>query len=368
MNSQLQTFPNVWVTDEEKLWQAVQARDNHFDGTFVFGVRSTGIYCRPSCPSRRPRREQVVFFQQSIAAEQAGFRSCRRCHPQKTVLNDPQMEAIQRTCRYIENHLEDPLTLEILSAQAGLSPYHLQRTFKRIMGISPRRYAEACRLGQFKTRVKGGESVINAMYDAGYGSSSRLYERAPTQLGMTPATYRRGGQGMNITFTTVGCPLGRLLIGTTEKGICAVSLGDSDAELEKALQHEYPAAELHRDDTGLNQWVEVLLSYLDGQTPKLDLPVDVQATAFQWRVWEALQTIPYGTTRSYSDIAQAIGQPSAVRAVARACATNHVAIVIPCHRVIREDQSLGGYRWGLERKKILLEQERSAENTRVPSV
>jgi len=263
------------------------------------------------------------------------------------------VEVVQRVCRCIETHLEEPLTLAALSAQVGVSPYHLQRTFKRIMGITPRQYAEACRLDQFKARVKGGESVTSAMYSAGYGSSSRLYERAPTQLGMTPATYRRGGQGMHINYTIIDCSLGRLLVAATERGVCAVSLGDSDAALEAALLNEYPAAEIHHDGAAFSEWISPLLSYLNGQQPHLNLPLDVQATAFQWRVWETLRAIPYGRTRSYGEIAQAIGNPKAVRAVARACATNPVAVVIPCHRVVREDGGLGGYRWGLERKKAL---------------
>lgn len=353
---------------EEKFWQAVQSRDAGCDGAFVFAVRSTGIYCRPSCPARRPRREQVVFFHLPEAAEQAGFRACRRCHPRQAEAGGPQTELVQRACRQIKTHLEDtleePLTLTTLSKQVGISPYHLQRVFKRIMGITPRQYADACRLGQFKARLKGGESVSSAMYNAGYGSSSRLYERAPAQLGMTPATYRRGGRGMHINFTIVDCPLGRLLVAATEKGVCAVSLGDSDVALKSALASEYPAAEIHPDGEFLKKWVDILLNHLRGQRPRLELPLDVQATAFQWRVWEALRSIPYGSTRSYSEIARAIGQPKAVRAVARACATNPVALVIPCHRAVREDKTLGGYRWGLERKHILLKQERVKGNSR----
>lgn len=356
------------ATNPEELWQAVQSRDAGFDGAFVFAVRSTGIYCRPSCPARRPRREQVIFFSLPEAAKQAGFRACRRCHPEKANAGDPQVELAQRVCRYIEAHLDDsleePLTLAVLGAQMGVSQYHLQRVFKRIMGITPRQYAEACRLGQLKTRLKGGESVTSAMYNVGYGSSSRLYERAPAQLGMTPATYRRGGRGMHINYTVVNCPLGRLLVAATERGICAVSLGDSDATLEAVLLSEYPAAEIRRDSRVLDEWVDILLRHLSGQQPHLDLPLDIQATAFQWRVWEELRAIPYGRTRSYSEIARAMGRPTAVRAVARACATNPVALVIPCHRVVREDNAFGGYRWGLERKRALLAQESARENAK----
>lgn len=345
--------------DNDVFWQAVLSRDSRFDGRIFFGVRSTGIYCRPSCPARRPRREQVVFFQIPEAAEHAGFRSCRRCRPRIATTADPQVEMVQRACRYIEEHLDTLPTLEALSAHTGVSPYHLQRVFKRVAGITPRQYAEACRLSKFKTHVKKGESVTGAMYDAGYGSSSRLYERAPSQLGMTPADYRRGGKGTRISYTTVGCSLGRLLVAATGKGVCAVRLGDSDAALEADLLSEYPAADVHRNDEALAKSVEQLLDHLKGARPHLDLPLDVQATAFQWRVWEQLREIPYGSTRSYSEIARAIGRPTATRAVARAIATNPVALVIPCHRVIREDRSLGGYRWGIERKQALLERERS---------
>ncbi len=344
---------------EETYWQAVLTRDKHSDGTFVYAVRSTGIYCNPSCAARRPRREQVVFFPQPEAAEQAGYRACRRCRPQEASVYQLQLEMVQHACHYIDTHLEGPLTLEALGKEVSVSPYHLQRIFKRIMGITPRQYAQAYRLGQLKQQLKEGETVTTALYNTGYGSSSRLYEQAPAQLGMTPAAYRQGGKSMHIGYAIVDCPLGRLLIAATEKGICAVSLGDSDAVLETALHSEYPAAEIQRDGVELSQWVSTLLNHLNGQQPQLDLPIDVQATAFQWRVWQALRAIPYGSTRSYSQVAQALGDPKATRAVARACASNPVAIVVPCHRVVREDGKLGGYRGGLERKQRLLAQEAS---------
>ncbi len=344
---------------EENYWQAVLARDSRSNGAFVYAVRSTGIYCNPSCPSRRPQRDQVIFFPVPEAAEQAGFRPCKRCQPEKTAASEPQVELVRGACRYIEQNLDGPLSLASLGTQVHVSPYHLQRVFKRIMGITPRQYAEACRLGQLKAQLKHGEPVTRALYEVGYGSSSRLYERAPSQLGMTPTTYRRGGLGMRINYTIVDCPLGRLLVAATEKGICAISLGDSDTVLESALRDEYPAAEISRDADGvnLNQWVDTLVKHLNGQQPHIDLPLDVQATAFQWHVWEELRAIPYGSTRSYSQVARALGQPKATRAVARACASNPVPLVIPCHRVVREDGTLGGYRWGLERKQRLLAQE-----------
>ncbi|MFY9607189.1 MAG: bifunctional DNA-binding transcriptional regulator/O6-methylguanine-DNA methyltransferase Ada [Blastocatellia bacterium] len=344
--------------NEDARWHAVLTRDKRFDGKFVFAVRSTGIYCRPSCPSRRPRREQVTFFPLPEAAERAGFRSCLRCRPKKEATPTPAFEAVRRACRHIEENRDEPLTLQALATRVGLSPYHLQRVFKRIVGVSPREYREALRVGEFKARVKKGESVTSAMYEAGYGSSSRLYESSNKRLGMTPAVYRRGGRGVRISYTIAACALGRLLVAATEKGLCAVRLGDSDKDLEAGLRSEYSEAEINRDDKSLGKWVGALVDHLGGKRRRLDLPLDVQATAFQLSVWQELKEIPYGSTRSYSEVAEAIGRPSAVRAVARACATNPVALVIPCHRVVREDQSLGGYRWGIERKQALLERER----------
>ena len=340
-------------------WRVVQAHDRRFDGHFVYGVRSTGIYCRPSCGSRRPRREQVRFFATAQAAEQAGFRACRRCRPQAAAADDPQRKLVERVCRAIEANPDGPVTLRSLSAAVGASPYHLQRTFKRLMGVTPRQYADARRMEGLKARLRRGEEVTQALYDAGYGSSSRLYERAPSKLGMTPATYRRGGKDMKISYTVVGSPLGRLLVARTERGLCAVSLGDSDARLEARLQREFPRAELHRDRNGLAEWVNTFLRYLDGRQPRLDLPLDVQGTAFQCRVWEELRRIPYGRTRTYGEVAAAIGQPGAARAVGHACATNPVPLVVPCHRVVRGDGGLGGYGLGIERKKKLLEREKA---------
>ena len=345
---------------EEARWQAVLSRDARFDGAFVFAVRSTGVYCRPSCPSRRPNRANVTFFPLPDAAESAGFRSCLRCRPREAATS-PSVEAVQRACRQIEKHSDEPLTLEALAALVGMSPYHLQRVFKRIVGVSPREYREALRVGRFKAEVKKGETVTSAMYEAGYGSSSRLYENAGGRFGMTPAAYKRGGRGAKISYAIADCSLGRLLVAATGKGVCAVRLGDSERELEEALRAEYPEAEINRDDEALGVWVSALVEHLQGSHPRLDLPLDVQATAFQWAVWQKLKEIPYGATRSYSEVARAIGRPSAVRAVARACATNPVALVIPCHRVVREDKSLGGYRWGIQRKVALLDGEREGK-------
>jgi AraC family transcriptional regulator, regulatory protein of adaptative response / methylated-DNA-[protein]-cysteine methyltransferase len=345
-------------------FRAVQSRDRGADGVFVYGVRSTGIYCRPSCPSRKPRPEQVVFFPLPEAAEQQGFRECRRCRPRTVNLRDPRTQTVAKVCRAIESRVQEanetPVTLSALSAPVGMTPHQLERAFRSVMGITPRQYTDAKRMRRLKSQLKKGDNVTTALYDAGFGSSSRLYERAPTHLGMTPATYRDGGSGMRINYTTVESPLGRLLVGATDRGISALYLGESDARLEAALRKEYPRAELCRDRNGLEGSVTKILDHLRGREPNLDLPTDVQATAFQRRVWEELRHIPYGSTRTYTQVARAIGQPAAVRAVARACATNPVSVVVPCHRVVRGDGKLAGYRWGVERKRALLEHEATA--------
>jgi AraC family transcriptional regulator of adaptative response/methylated-DNA-[protein]-cysteine methyltransferase len=358
----LQTLSNnPAVTSNPDLWNAVLMRDASRDGSFVFAVRSTGIYCRPSCPARRPQREQVRFFKLPEAAEQAGFRACKRCHPRRAQANDPQVELVRRVCHIIDEHDHDSVTLDNLSLIVGVNPHRLQRTFKEIMGITPRQYTDSRKLDRFKSGVKKGASVTDAMYDAGYGSSRALYEKSSAQLGMTPATYGRGGKGMRIAFTVADSPLGRLLVAATERGVCSVTLGDSDAELTRALFAEYPEASIDSKDTSispsLNLWLDCVLDSLKGAPRRVELPMDIQATAFQWRVWEELRRIPFGSTRSYQEIAKAIGKPNAVRAVARACASNRLALVIPCHRVIREDKALGGYRWGIERKEKLLQRE-----------
>lgn len=341
-----------------RCWRAVLNRDSAADGSFVYAVCSTGIYCRPSCPSRRPRRRITLFFPRPDLAERAGFRPCRRCHPERSAVLDPRAEQIAELCRFIHAQPEEKFSLAALASRAGLNVFQLLRSFKRATGVTPRQYAAACRLGTLKTALRRENNVTTALYDAGYGSSSRLYEFAPAHLGMTPATYSRGGQGMQIRFSTASSPLGRLLLAATPRGICMVSLGDSDGALQAALKHEYPRASISRDRNGLSRWLRSVLAKVNGQAPSRQLPLDVQATAFQRCVWQALLEIPRGSTRTYSQIARAVGRPKAVRAVARACAANPNAVVVPCHRVIRADASLGGYRWGLSRKKALLEAER----------
>ena len=341
----------------DRRWRAVVDRDASLDGTFVFGVSSTGIFCRPSCPAKRPRRQNVSFFDHALQAEQAGYRACLRCRP-KAVDGNPQSALVRAMCRYIEQHVEDRLTLRLLAQEFRRSSFHLQRTFKSVLGVSPKAYIDACRLRQVKQNLQAGHSVTTALYAAGYGSSSRLYERTATQLGMTPEKYRRGAVAAVVRYTIASSPLGRMLIAATDKGICAIQFADSDQQLVQGLIREFPFAVRRQDDAAMAQWRERLTRLMQGQETNPSLPLDIRATAFQRRVCEALQRIPRGETRSYSVVAEKIGMPTATRAVARACATNPVAVAIPCHRVVREDGELGGYRWGIERKEQLLAMEK----------
>jgi AraC family transcriptional regulator of adaptative response/methylated-DNA-[protein]-cysteine methyltransferase len=338
-------------------WAAVLKRDRASDGTFVTAVLTTGIYCRPSCPARRPKRENVRFYDDPAAAERAGFRACLRCKPKEAPVH-ADLELAERVRRHLEEHPDERVTLEELARVAGKSPFHLQRTFKRVTGVTPRQYAASLRLDQFKDRLRGKESVTMALYEAGYGSSSRLYERSTERMGMTPASYRAGGLGAEIRFVVAATPIGAVLVGATERGVCSVKIGDHAASLERDLRLEFPAATVRPGGQALDRWVRALTRHLAGDSPEIDLPIDARGTAFQWKVWEALREIPYGETRSYRDVARSIGAPRAARAVGHACATNPVAIVIPCHRVVREGGGLGGYAYGLAVKKSLLDSER----------
>ena len=350
---------DLMSSNADRRWQAVLERDSALDGTFVFGVSSTGVFCRPSCPARRPLRKNVRFFDHATAAETAGYRACLRCRP-KAVDGNPQAALVRAVCRYIEQHIEDRITLSGLAKAFRRSPFHLQRTFKAVLGISPKAYIDACRLRQVKQNLQAGHDVTTSLYAAGYGSSSRLYERTATQLGMTPEKYRRGAVAAVVRYTIAPSPLGRMLIAATDRGICAIQFADSDPALQQGLMREFPFAVRRRDDAALAEWKANLGLLLHGQDAHPSLPLDIRATAFQRRVWEYLQKIPRGETRSYSEVAKKIGMPKATRAVARACATNPVAVVIPCHRVVREDGESGGYRWGMERKEQLLAMEKGA--------
>lgn len=357
---------------EDRRWLAVLMRDVLADGEFVYAVESTGVYCRPSCGSRKPERKQVRFFELPEAAEEAGYRACKRCLPRKVDARNPLAEVVARVCREIERQIlsdtgdgsAEKLKLSALSREAEMSPHQLQRAFRSLMNVTPRQYADTQRMKKLKSQLRKGNDVTTALYDAGFGSSSRLYERAPSQLGMTPGTYRQGGEGMEIQYTVASSPLGRMLVAATSRGISALYLGDSDARLEAALHKEYPRAEIRKGRNGLENWVSAILAHLKGREPNLDLPTDVQATAFQRRVWEELRRIPYGSTRTYSEVAKSIGNAKAVRAVARACATNPTSVVVPCHRVMGKGGNPAGYRWGVERKEKLLAMERHGNATR----
>lgn len=343
---------------DDRRWRQVVARDRAADGTFVYAVTSTGVFCRPGCPSRRPRRDRVRFFETAAAAAGAGFRACRRCRPDQARRPDGAAAAVTRAAAFLDAHVDETVTLARLARLAGLSPAHLQRTFAAVLGVSPREYQAARRAERFRGELRRGRDVTSATYEAGYGSPSRVYESAPTGPGLSPAEYRRGGAGRDVGFTIVDCALGRLLVAATARGVCAVKIGASDRALEAELRRELPAATITRDTHVPAAWVRRIAAIADGGRASHDVPLDARGTAFQWKVWRALTAIPPGETRSYAEVAGAIGQPSAVRAVARACAANPVCLVVPCHRVVPKQGGPGGYRWGRQRKARLLARER----------
>jgi AraC family transcriptional regulator of adaptative response/methylated-DNA-[protein]-cysteine methyltransferase len=356
-NQQVKT--NIPPRAAERYWRATMSRDARADGTFVLAVRSTHIYCRPSCPARRPLRRNVIFFRTGMEAEEQGFRPCRRCRPNEVA---GPVALVERASRELAKCGEDEgIRFAALAARLNTTPGTLRRAFQQVTGLRPRDLAAAMRLALFKKMLRDGKGIAEALYDTGYGSTSRVYESSNAQLGMTPATYRKGGKNMKIRYAIAKSSLGKILVGATERGISAVYLGDADAKLLEELRDEYPQAEISAAGDSFERWVKEIVQRVEGNPPRLELPLDLQATAFQRRVWQELQRIPRGSTRTYTQVAQALGNPKAVRAVARACATNPVSIVVPCHRVIRGDGSLAGYRWGLSRKEQLLAQERAAE-------
>ena len=346
------------LPDRSTAWRAVQRRDRSYDGRFVYGVSSTHVFCRPSCASRRPTRANVHFFETAAAAESAGYRACKRCRP--TSAGPREIErAVARAATYLTRHADEAVTLSVLSREVGVSAFHLQREFKRAMGISPREFRDAERQRRLAARLRQGDTVSRATYEAGFGSSSRVYERAPRAMGMTPAAVRRGAPGERIQFSIVDSTLGRVLAAYTERGVCAVAIGAEDRALEREFRAQFSGAQIVAAGATIHEWISAIVKRIDGEPSNATIPIDARGTAFQWRVWNALQQIPRGTTLSYGELAKKIGQPSAARAVARACATNPVAIVIPCHRVVRDSGELGGYRWGVERKQSLLEREKA---------
>jgi AraC family transcriptional regulator of adaptative response/methylated-DNA-[protein]-cysteine methyltransferase len=347
------------MLNAEQCWDAVVAHDAAQDGRFFYSVKTTGVYCRPGCASRQPRRENVAFYETAAAAEAAGFRACKRCRPNEGSPADRHIAAIERACALIRARDELP-TLGELAAAAGISRFHFHRVFKQITGATPREWGKAHRLGRFADRLDAGEGIGEAAYGAGFGASSRAYEAAPNGLGMTPAARKRGGKGEQIRYTIVSTWLGWAIVAATERGLCMTALGDNRAALEAELRRRFPAAELRPADAALSGWAERVERYITRPGDTLDLPLDIRGTAFQARVWRALQKIPPGQTATYTEIAAALGQPRAVRAVAQACASNKLAVVVPCHRVVRRDGDLAGYRWGVERKRALLAKERDA--------
>ena len=350
------TDMKVLLSDDDR-WEALTKRDSLSCGEFVYGVLTTGVYCRPNCTSRLPNRENVRFFETGKDAERAGFRPCKRCKPESTDWKQPQTRAVLKACRMIAE-ADEPLSLKELAHAAGLSPFHFQRLFKKIVGVTPKQYAMEKRSNRVREHLREDSTVTNAMYHAGFGSSSRFYEKATATLGMKPSIYKNGAQDMRIRFAIAPCFLGWVLVAATAQGICAIDFGDSPETLEEGLHRRFPKAEIQAPDPDFTAMVAKVLTFLeDPHRGRLDLPLEVQGTAFQRRVWQILQEIPPGDTVSYTDIASRIGKPNAARAVAQACAANPIAVAIPCHRVVRGNGQLGGYRWGVERKRVLLERE-----------
>jgi AraC family transcriptional regulator, regulatory protein of adaptative response / methylated-DNA-[protein]-cysteine methyltransferase len=349
--------------DTEMAWRQVQARDASADGRFVYAVETTGIFCRPSCPSRRPARRHVRFFTNADAAIGAGYRACRRCHPAG---EHAEAEMVRRMCDHLDQHVDRAVTLQELGRLTGLSPFTVQRMFERVLGVSPRQYQIDRRHALLRDRLIDGSSVTDAIYEAGFSSSSRMYEGADARLGMRPERFRKGGFGENIRFLITDCPLGKVLVAATDRGLCAVTLGSNGRTMERELRERFPAANIQEasmNDERLGATARAVISRMTEHPVALDLPLDLRATVFEQRVWRLLQKIPRGETRSYSAVAAELGQPLAVRAVARACARNPLAVVVPCHRVVGKNGQLTGYRWGKERKDKLLKLE-SATSTR----
>ncbi|MBO0752286.1 MAG: bifunctional DNA-binding transcriptional regulator/O6-methylguanine-DNA methyltransferase Ada [Bradyrhizobiaceae bacterium] len=349
--------PQVTATGRDTRWQAVLSRNAAADGSFVYAVKTTGVYCRPSCPSRAPKRGNVTFYDTAADAEAAGYRACRRCKPDGRSLAEATADAVAKACRLIENAQAMP-KLEELAASAGLSPFHFHRQFKAVTGLTPRAYGAAERAKRIRAELADGKSsVTSAIYGAGFGSNSRFYEKSDQVLGMTPSAFRQGGKDAEIRFAVGECSLGAILVALSGKGICAISLGNDPEVLVRELEDRFPNARLIGGDHDFEQLVARVVGFVDEPRIGLDLPLDLRGSAFQERVWQALREVPAGETVSYAEIARRIGEPTAVRAVAQACAANKIAVAIPCHRVVRKDGALSGYRWGIERKRTLLEKE-----------
>ncbi len=345
-----------YARDDER-WAAVERRDRAADGAFFYSVRSTGVYCRPSCAARLPRRENVRFHASCEEAEQAGFRPCKRCRPNESPLEERRAAAVAAACRVIER-AENLPSLDALAKSAGMSRFHFHRVFKALTGVTPKAYGDARRALRVRDELERGASVTEAIYGAGFNSSARFYASAPAHLGMTPGAFRAGGTGESIRFATGACWLGSILVAATDRGVCAILLGDDARALARDLAQRFPNARLSGGDRGFEQWVAKVVRFVEEPARGLDLPLDIRGTAFQRRVWEALRAIPPGKTATYAGIAARLGRPSAARAVAGACAANALAVAIPCHRVVASNGGLAGYRWGVARKRRLLDRER----------
>jgi AraC family transcriptional regulator of adaptative response/methylated-DNA-[protein]-cysteine methyltransferase len=344
---------------EDYRYQAIRQRDPAYDGVFFYGVQTTGVYCRPSCAARLALLKNVSFHPSCEAAEQAGFRACKRCRPNAASQQERHAAMVRRACRLIDEAEEMPVLGDI-ARDVGVSPFHFHRVFKQVTGVTPKGYADARRAARVQNGLATSASVTHAIYEAGFNASSRFYEGAAERLGMTPSAYRKGGVDAAIHFAVGECSLGAVLVGMTAKGVCAIAFGDDPDALVRDLQDRFPKAELIGGDTAFEAMVAQVVGFVEAPGLGLDLPLDIRGTAFQQRVWQALRATPAGTTASYAAIAKAIGSPSAVRAVARACADNPLAVAIPCHRVVRSDGGLSGYRWGVDRKAALLQREKRA--------
>jgi AraC family transcriptional regulator, regulatory protein of adaptative response / methylated-DNA-[protein]-cysteine methyltransferase len=344
---------NRQISSDDDRWRAVQQRQSSADGSFYYAVSTTGVYCRPSCAARMPRRENVRYFVETAAAERAGFRACKRCRPDAAAPAERQAALVAQACRAIEQAQEAP-SLAQLAQAAGLSRFHFHRLFKRITGLAPKAYAAALRAQRVRQKLPDSGSVTAAMYDAGFSSNACFYAQSTAALGMMPSAYRRGGTGVAIRFAIAECSLGSILVAATDRGVCAITLGDEPEALLRDLQDRFPRAQLMGGDAAFEAIVATVVGFVEAPASGLDLPLDLQGTSFQLRVWQALRSIPAGETVTYGEIARRLGMPQASRAVGAAIAANPVAVAVPCHRVIRSDGGLSGYRWGVARKRVLL--------------
>ena len=350
---------NLEFTDEEDRWNAVVNRDQSADNVFYYAVKTTGVFCRPGCASRRPNRENIEFFDTREEALSAGYRPCKRCGIDAVSAQERLSKAVVRACRRLEQSGVPAPKLDELAAEAGLSPWYFHRVFKKLVGVTPKQYSATHQAQHFRQNLKTSQSVTEAIYESGFGSSSRAYEKIDDRLGTTPSNYRSGAEGLSISYGIASCYLGWVIVATTERGICAINFGDDPLILPEQVQKSFPKADMEKAGPDFDAIIQTVITYIEAPEKGLELPLDIRGTAFQERVWNALRGILSGTTVSYTELAERIGRPKAVRAVAQACAANKLAVAVPCHRVVRSDGTLSGYRWGVERKRLLLRRETS---------